>query len=370
MIEIISSLAQGAMKTPASQLEAELHEALLAIKHPEIRTRTLGELGVLQSIQVIDNNVRVTLALPLQQTPVNETLVARVEQAVQGITPQLQTNISVTRMAPEQRAVFMAAARGDARAVTRIQTVACVIAVMSGKGGVGKSAITGMLATSLRRRGLRTGILDADITGPSIPRIFGLSGSPDCGPDGILPVVSRTGIRLMSINLLLREEDQAVIWRGPLISRAIEQFWKDIAWGDLDYLVVDLPPGTSDAALTVTQSLPLHGVVLVTSPQDLAGMVVRKAADLVRQMEVSLIGVIENMSHVICPQCGTALHVFGPSRAGETAHLIGSDLLGHLPLDPNLAMLCDAGEIEEYRSEAFEAVVDKVLQRLPRVAER
>jgi Mrp family chromosome partitioning ATPase len=370
MIEIISSLAQGAMKTPASRLEAELHAVLLAIKHPEIQTRTLGQLGVLQSIQITSTDVRVTLALPLQQTPVKEKLITLVEQAVQGVAPQLQMDISVTRMTPEQRAVFMAAARGDTRAATGTKNVACVIAVMSGKGGVGKSAVTGMLATSLRGRGLRTGILDADITGPSIPKIFGANDSPECGPDGILPVVTHTGIKLMSVNLLLPQQEMAVIWRGPLISRTIEQFWSDIAWGDLDYLVVDLPPGTSDAALTVTQSLPLHGVILVTSPQDLAGMVVRKAADLVCRMEIPLIGVVENMSHVVCPHCGATVHVFGPSRAGETAHLIGSNLLGHLPLDPRLAMLCDAGEIEDYHSDAFEAVVEKVLERLPLVAER
>jgi Mrp family chromosome partitioning ATPase len=357
------------MNTPASQLESELREVLLAIKHPEVQTRTLGELGVLQSIQVTNNDVRVTLALPLQQAPVKETLIALVEQAVRGVDPQLQTDISTTRMTPEQRAAFMAVARGDTRPAAGIKNVACVIAVMSGKGGVGKSAIAGLLATSLRRRGLRTGILDADITGPSIPKIFGANDTPEYGPDGILPVMSSTGIKLMSVNLLLPDQDQAVIWRGPLISRAIEQFWNDIAWGDLDYLVVDLPPGTSDAALTVTQSLPLHGVILVTSPQDLAGMVVRKAADLVGKMEIPVIGVVENMSHLVCPHCGATVPVFGPSRADETAHRIGSRLLGHLPLDPSLAMLCDAGEIEDYRSEAFEVVVDKVLQCLPLVTE-
>jgi Mrp family chromosome partitioning ATPase len=358
------------MKTPASQMESELYEVLSAIKHPEIQNRTLGELGVLQSLQIASNDVQVTLALPLQQTPVKEASITLVKQAVRGFDPCLQADIHVIRMTPEQRAMFMAAARGDQRAATRNKNVACVIAVMSGKGGVGKSAIAGMLATSLRRRGLRTGILDADITGPSIPKIFGADGSPESGPDGIWPVVSHTGIKLMSVNLLLPDQDEAVIWRGPLISRAIEQFWNDIAWGDLDYLVVDLPPGTSDAALTVTQSLPLHGVILVTSPQDLAGMVVRKAADLVHKMETPLIGVVENMSHVVCPHCGTTVHVFGPSRADETAHLIGSYLLGHLPLDPRLAMLCDAGEIEDYHSEAFETVVDRVLQHLPLVEER
>jgi Mrp family chromosome partitioning ATPase len=351
-------------------VEEELVKALKAIKHPEIQSRTLGELGMLQSIQVTANNVLVMLALPLQQTPVKEKLINLIEQTVCDLDPQLEVDIHTTAMIPEQRVAFMAAARGDQRVTLRRNNVARVIAVMSGKGGVGKSAVAGLLAAALQRRGLLTGILDADITGPSIPKIFGANETPESGPDGIRPVTSSTGIKLMSVNLLLPQQDQAVIWRGPLISRTIEQFWNDIAWGDLDYLVVDLPPGTSDAALTVTQSLPLHGVLLVTSPQDLAGMVVRKAADLVHKMEIPLIGVVENMSYIVCPHCGTTVHVFGPSRANETAQMIGSSLLGHLPLDPSLAMLCDAGEIEDYHSDAFETVVDNIIQHLPLVVEQ
>jgi len=351
-------------------IEEELVNVLNAIKHPEIQSRTLGELGMLKSIHVTANNVQVMLALPLQQTPVKEKLIGLIEQTVCDLDSQLEVAIHTTAMTPEQRAAFMAAARGDQRASLRGNNVARVVAVMSGKGGVGKSAVAGLLAAALQRRGLRTGVLDADITGPSIPKIFGANEMPESTPDGIRPVMSSTGIKLMSVNLLLPQQDQAVIWRGPLISRTIEQFWNDIAWGDLDYLVVDLPPGTSDAALTVTQSLPLHGVLLVTSPQDLAGMVVRKAADLVRKMEIPLIGVVENMSYIVCPHCGTTVHVFGPSRASETTQLIGSSLLGHLPLDPSLAMLCDAGEIEEYHSDTFEAVVDEVIQHLPLAAEQ
>lgn len=347
--------------------EEKLVKALKAIKHPEIQSRTLGELDMLPGIQVTANNVQVMLALPLQQTPVKEKLITLIEQTVRELDPQREVDIHTTAMTPEQRAAFMAAARGNTH---RRNNIARVVAVMSGKGGVGKSAVAGLLAAALQRRGLRTGVLDADITGPSIPKIFGANDNPEYGPEGILPVISSTGIKLMSVNLLLPQQDQAVIWRGPLISRAIEQFWNDIVWGDLDFLVVDLPPGTSDAALTVTQSLPLHGVLLVTSPQDLAGMVVRKAADLVHKMEVPLIGVVENMSYVVCPHCGTTIHVFGPSQADKTAQLIGSTILGHLPLDPALAMLCDAGEIEDYHSDDFEAVVDKVIQYLPLAAEQ
>lgn len=351
-------------------VEEELVKVLKAIKHPEVQSRTLGELDMLQSIRVTANHVQVTLTLPLQQTPVKEKLINLIEQTVRDLEPQLEVAIHTTAMTPEQRAAFMAAARGEQRDTLRRNNVARVVAVMSGKGGVGKSSVAGLLAAAFQRRGLRTGVLDADITGPSIPKIFGANEMPEASPDGIQPVTSSSGIKLMSVNLLLPQQDQAVIWRGPLISRAIEQFWNDITWGDLDYLVVDLPPGTSDAALTVTQSLPLHGVLLVTSPQDLAGMVVRKAADLVHKMEIPLIGVVENMSYIVCPHCGTTIHVFGPSRSDETAQLIGSSLLGHLPLDPSLAMLCDAGEIEDYHSDAFEAVVDKVIQYLPLVAKQ
>jgi Mrp family chromosome partitioning ATPase len=209
------------------------------------------------------------------------------------------------------------------------------------------------------------GVLDADITGPSIPKMFGVSGSPAFGPDGMMPVLSQTGIKLMSINLLLQDEGQPVVWRGPLIGRAIEQFWRDIAWGELDYLIVDLPPGTSDAALTVAQLLPVNGIVLVTSPQDLAGMVVQKAARMATQLGIPLIGLVENMSYVVCPGCGAVINVFGPSQAAETARLIGSELLGHIALDPELAVQCDNGAIEDYRCAAFDGIVEQIFAAMP-----
>jgi Mrp family chromosome partitioning ATPase len=237
-----------------------------------------------------------------------------------------------------------------------------VVAVMSGKGGVGKSSVAGLLATALRRRGSYTGILDADITGPSIPMLFGVHQKPITGPDGILPVPSQSGIEIMSINLLLPDEDQPVVWRGPLIGKAIQQFWKDIDWGMLRYLIVDLPPGTSDAALTVMQSLPLDGIVLVTSPQDLSGMVVRKAANMATQLGVPIIGLVENMSHVQCPHCGEIIEVFGPSKAQHTAQLIDTQLLGHIPLDPELSTLCDNGLIEDYFSEDIESLTNEVMR--------
>jgi Mrp family chromosome partitioning ATPase len=183
---------------------------------------------------------------------------------------------------------------------------------------------------------------------------------------GILPVESKTGIKVMSINLLLPQEDEAVIWRGPLISTAIKQFWGDVLWGNLDYLIVDLPPGTADASLTVMQSIPLSGVILVTSPQNLAAMVVKKAARMARTMGVPILGVIENMSYVVCPDTGKQWEIFGPSKAEMMAAQLGVPLLGRLPIDPQIAQLCDGGRIEEYQSEAFAAIARRLVEMAPR----
>ncbi|NLZ52295.1 MAG: Mrp/NBP35 family ATP-binding protein [Thermoanaerobacteraceae bacterium] len=225
-----------------------------------------------------------------------------------------------------------------------------VIAVMSGKGGVGKSTVTGLLAVSLRRQGYRVGIMDADITGPSIPRMFGVNKRPENIGIGLMPPESSTGIRIMSLNLLLKNEDDPVIWRGPLIGNAIQQFWNDVVWGDLDYLLVDSPPGTSDAPLTVMQSLPVDGIIIVSSPQELVGMVVKKAVKMANMMDLSIIGLVENYSFAVCPKCGEKIEVFGKSRGEEGAKEANVPYLGSLPIDPELANFCDEGRIEEYES--------------------
>jgi Mrp family chromosome partitioning ATPase len=241
-----------------------------------------------------------------------------------------------------------------------------VIAVMSGKGGVGKSLVSGLLAVALRQEGHRVGILDADITGPSIPKMFFPDGARlGMSPMGPMPPQTKGGIKVMSINLLLEQEDMAVIWRGPLVSRAIQQFWGDIFWGTLDYLIVDLPPGTSDASLTVMQSLPMSGIVLVTSPQGLAGMVVRKAAHMAQQMQTPILGLIENMSYFECPDTGKRYELFGPSHGEETARSLGVPFLGRLAIDPTIAKLCDAGRLEEYSAPAFVPIAQKLAERTP-----
>lgn len=243
-----------------------------------------------------------------------------------------------------------------------LNTIKRVIAVMSGKGGVGKSSVAALLATALRREGFKVGVLDADITGPSIPRMFGVKQRPDTADLGIFPPRSIGGVEIMSLNLLLEKEDDPVIWRGPLIAGAVKQFWTDVIWGELDYLIVDLPPGTGDAPLTVMQSLQLDGLVLVTSPQELVMMVVRKAVKMAQMMKVPIIGLVENMSYAICPHCGEKWELFGPSRGEEAAKEAGIPFLGKLPLDPELVRLCDTGRVEHYRNDLLADMASWVME--------
>jgi len=343
----------------------EVNEVLSTLEHPEIPGRNLLELEMISAIEIHDDNITVQLALPALDVPIRQDLATAVQEAVEKIRPGLSVEVKVVEMDAEKKAAFKSTAR-DAKNKPRVsRRIRNVIAVMSGKGGVGKSSVAVLLASALHRHGFQVGVLDADITGPSVPMMFGAQHPPEPDPNGILPVQSTTGIKIMSINLLLPDTDQPVVWRGPLISRAIEQFWRDILWGDLDYLIVDLPPGTADAALTVMQSLPLDGIVLVTSPQDLAGMVVRKAANMAIQLGIRIIGLVENMSHVICPKCGTQIDIFGKSQADQTTRLIGIPMLGRLPLDPQIARLCDQGQIERYLDPSFEKIVSRMIEIVP-----
>ena len=239
-----------------------------------------------------------------------------------------------------------------------------VIAVMSGKGGVGKSSVTGMLAVSLMRQGHKVGILDADITGPSIPKIFGVTGKAGVSQAGILASKSRNGIKLMSLNLMIENEDDPVILRGPLITQIVNQFWTDVIWGDLDYLLIDMPPGTGDVPITVFQSLPIDGVVMVTSPQALANMVVRKAIKMVRKYEPPIYGMIENMAYLQCPDCHKKVEVFGKAKGEEEAKRNSIPFLGELPIDPLLAELSDAGKVEDYQSPAFDLVAKRLAEQI------
>ena len=223
-----------------------------------------------------------------------------------------------------------------------------VIGVVSGKGGVGKSLVTSLLATESARKGQKVGILDADITGPSIPHIFGIEGQTVTGSDdGLIPAATKTGIKVMSINLLLPDSEEPVIWRGPVIAGAVKQFWTDVIWGDLDVLYVDMPPGTGDVPLTVFQSLPVDGIIIVTSPQDLVSMIVGKAVRMAETMNIPVLGLVENMSYVECPDCGKKIYLFGKSGASEVAEKYKISNTATLPVLPELASLCDGGKIED-----------------------
>lgn len=223
-----------------------------------------------------------------------------------------------------------------------------VIGVVSGKGGVGKSIVTSMLAVLLERSGKKVAIMDADITGPSIPTAFGISEKIQGSEEGLYPAISNKGIEIMSLNLLLEDETDPVVWRGPVIAGVVKQFWTDVIWNDVDVLLVDMPPGTGDVPLTVFQSLPVDGVVIVTSPQELVSMIVEKAAKMAEMMNIPVIGLVENMSYITCPDCGKKIEVFGKSNLSEIAERFSIDNVARMPIDPVLASLVDNGRIEEF----------------------
>lgn len=237
-----------------------------------------------------------------------------------------------------------------------------VIGVVSGKGGVGKSLVTSLLACAMQTRGNACAVLDADVTGPSIPKAFGIHGSASADETGLLPSVSKTGIKIMSVNLLLDSEDAPVVWRGPVISGVIQQFWKDVAWGMVDYMFVDMPPGTGDVPLTVFQSLPVDGIIIVTTPQDLVNMIVKKAFNMAQLMNIPVIGIVENMSFIECPDCGRQINIFGESKIDSIAQELGVPVLAKLPLVPQTASLVDSGAVELADDKAVAAAADAIAQ--------
>ncbi len=235
-----------------------------------------------------------------------------------------------------------------------------VIGVVSGKGGVGKSLVTGLMATLLKRRGYATAVLDADITGPSIPRMFGVHEKAMGCDEGILPAESKTGVKLMSINLLLEHDTDPVVWRGALIAGTVKQFWTDVLWGDVDFMFVDMPPGTGDVPLTVFQSLPVDGIIIVASPQELVGMIVEKAVNMAKMMNISVLGVVENMSWIACPDCGKKIYPFGEGKTLQVAQAHSLPLLAQLPIQPELASACDKGLVELFNENWLDGAADVV----------
>ncbi|MBO5852653.1 MAG: Mrp/NBP35 family ATP-binding protein [Clostridia bacterium] len=239
-----------------------------------------------------------------------------------------------------------------------------VIAVVSGKGGVGKSLTTSMLAVLMQRKGYKTAVLDADITGPSIPKMFGIHGRAEADQNGVIPASTMTGIKLMSVNLLLQNEDDPVVWRGPVIASAVTQFWSEVNWGEIDYMFVDMPPGTGDVPLTVFQQLSVDGIVIVTSPQDLVSLIVKKAYNMASMMDIPVIGIVENMSYVCCPDCGAEFRIFGEGKTETVADELGVELLAQIPIDVRLAEAADSGKFEYFSAEYMNNAADFIEEKL------
>ncbi len=251
------------------------------------------------------------------------------------------------------------------KALNPYSKVRKVIAVVSGKGGVGKSLVTSMLAAEMQRRGHRCAVLDADITGPSIPKSFGIHEHATGTEEFLIPVTTHSGIQIMSINLILENETEPVVWRGPVIAGAVTQFWTDVVWSDVDYMFVDMPPGTGDVPLTVFQSLPIDGVIIVTTPQDLVSMIVAKAVNMASMMNVPVLGMVENMSYFVCPDCGKKHEIFGESRAQAVADSFGIPQVAKIPIDPVITTMVDAGEVEHVSGEFVSDLVDSLEKNLP-----
>jgi Mrp family chromosome partitioning ATPase len=359
-------------------------EKLRSVLDPEIG-RSVVDLKMVRDITVSDGNVYVKIALTVAHCPLAKTLQADVENAVRKLEDVRSVKVETTTMSRKeleelkqqlQPAGPPTPSRGGPGVGPGIERlgkrgVRSIIAVISGKGGVGKSFVTSMLASELKRRGYEVGVLDADLTGPSIAKVFGVSGKPFKGPGGgIVPLRTKTGIKIMSINLVLDDPSMPVVWRGPIVNSVIRQLYWDVDWGDLHYLLVDLPPGTSDAPLTVFQSLPLDGVIVVSSPQDLASMIVSKAVNMAKKMDVPILGLVENMSYLKCPSCGEKVNLFGASRGEKLAIDLGLPFLGAVPLDPAIPELSDKGRIEDYSSPIITSIANELRTRAARQTEQ
>ena len=354
----------------------QIMASLKDVIDPELHI-SIVNLQMVKNVEIQGDRVKVLIALTVGGCPLSKTISNDVEKAVTKLPGVKTVNVETTVMTKQELEQLRTKIQGQMAAaqaqkpgstmppgINRLERkgIRNVLAIMSGKGGVGKSFVTAFLAVQLTRLGYKVGILDADITGPSIAKMFGLKGPLFVTADKhVLPAVTRTGIKVVSMNLILEEPQMPVIVRGPIINSVIRQMFQDIEWGELHFLLTDLPPGTSDAPLTVFQSLPLQGVIVVTTPQDLALMVVAKAINMAKTLSeqlnaVKILGLIENMSYVICPHCGERMEVFGRSKAPEAAKRAGIPFLGAIPIDPDIARLADDGKIEDYSNPLFEDV--------------
>jgi Mrp family chromosome partitioning ATPase len=360
-------------------------ERLRTVLDPEIG-RSIVDLNMVRDITIDNGNVTVGIALTVAHCPLAKTLQTDVENAVRKAGDVKSVKVDTTTMTrkelEELRLMLQASATQSSQpkngpmigqGIERLgrRGIRSIIAIISGKGGVGKSFVTSILASELRKRGYEVGVLDADLTGPSIAKVLGVSGKPYKGPSGgIVPLRTKSGIKVMSINLVLDDPSMPVIWRGPIVNSVIRQLYWDVDWGELHYLLVDLPPGTSDAPLTVFQSLPLDGVIVISSPQDLASMIVSKAVNMAKKMNAPILGLIENMSYLICPSCGESMNIFGEQKGEKLALSLELPFLGAIPLDPAIAKLSDEGRIEEYSNPIIVGIVDELRTRAVKQVEQ
>ncbi len=391
-VTVTSKVAVTSPQRPSMTTITEVLSVLQPVQDPELR-RSVVDLGMIRDVQIEDSNVRLTLALTTMACPLSDTLAEQVHRAVASLPGVAHVGVTLAEMSPQEVQALLLKLRGAPqqhrggngggkapRALSfsldpsqaalptslaqQLSPIEHAIGVTSGKGGVGKSMVTGLLAAGLSRRGYRVGIFDVDITGASIPQLFGLNHARmKNSPEGIIPARTEGGIRIVSSNFMLKNPDDPVAWRGSKIAQLITDLWRDIVWGPLDYLLFDFPPGTSDAQLTVMMDLPVQGLVMVTTPQELANLIVRKAVKMSAAMNVPLVGVVENMSYFECPESGTRHEIFGPSHAAKVAEQAGTSLIARLPVSPELAQACDAGQLETYEFAPLDALLETFIAR-------
>ncbi len=365
----------------------EVLDALRQVIDPELH-RNVVDLNMIREVEIDQDRVRLSLYLTTLACPLSDDLAEKVHGAVMRLPGVAHVAVDVKEMSQQEVAALAAALRaqnnGNGQSGSNsnaplsfslapdkaelsqslaqsLSPINHVVGVTSGKGGVGKSLVTGLLAVALQRQGYRVGIFDVDITGASIPTLFGLNGARmKSSPEGVIPARTKGGIRVVSANFMLKNPDDPVAWRGSRIAQLITDLWRDIVWGPLDYLLFDFPPGTSDAQLTVMMDLPLQGLIMVTTPQELASLIVRKAVKMSLDMQVPLLGVVENMSYFVCPETGTKHEIFGPSHAPQVTVRAGVPLLAQLPIEPSLAQAADAGQLEDYRLPVMDGLAQSV----------
>ena len=348
--------------------EKQIRDSLTNVMDPEIHMNII-ELNMVKDVKINESKLDILIALTVAGCPLADTIKKDVRNELMKFEEVNEVNVETTVMTKEELdglKITVQKNRGTEQSQDKLisklekKRNENLIAIVSGKGGVGKSSITAILASELKRSGHNVGILDADVTGPSIAKIFGVTKRLIKGKNGIIPAETESGLKLISVNLMLDNPEMPTIWRGPIINNLIRQLYTDVDWGDIDYLLIDLPPGTGDAPLTVFQSLPLSGIVLVSTPQDLSKMIVSKSANMAKMLKISVLGLIENMSYLNCKHCGEKNFILGESKSEEFAERLGTELIARLPFETDIAELCDAGKIEEYQNKEISNTVEKI----------